>query len=73
MFYIGDPALKIPFPEPNIRLTKINDVPVTQFTDTLKALSQNKMSGEIVDANGNRINSYNGIVTTTLFDKIIHL
>jgi hypothetical protein len=71
MFYLGDPALRIPFPEPNIRLTKINDVPVTQFADTLKALSKNKISGEIVDANGNRINSYNGIVTTTLFDKRI--
>jgi len=71
MFYLGDPALKIPFPEPNIRLTKLNDVPVSQFTDTLKALSKNKISGEVVDANGNRINSYNGIVTATLFDKRI--
>jgi len=71
MFYLGDPALKIPFPEPNIRLTKLNDVPVAQFTDTLKALSKNKISGEIVDASGNRIDSYNGIVTTTLFDKRI--
>ena len=71
MFYLGDPALRIPFPDPNIRLTQINDIPVAQFADTLKALSKNKISGEIVDNNGNRINSYNGTVTTTLFDKRI--
>lgn len=71
VFYLGDPALRIPFPKPNVRLTKINDVPVTQFNDTLKALSQNKISGEIVDDNGNRITNYNGVVSTTLFDKRI--
>lgn len=71
MYYLGDPALKIPFPDPNIRLTRINDMPVNQFADTLKALSKNKFSGEITDANGNRITNYNGVVTATIFDKRI--
>jgi len=71
VFYLGDPALRIPFPKPNIRLTKINDIPVEQFNDTLKALSQNKFTGEIVDDNGNTITNYNGVVSTTLFDKRI--
>ena len=71
VFYIGDPALRIPFPKPNVRLTKINEVPVTQFNDTLKALSKNKFSGEIVDDSGNLISNYNGVVSTTLFDKRI--
>jgi hypothetical protein len=71
VFYLGDPALRIPFPKPNVRLTKINDIPVEQFSDTLKALSQNKFTGEIVDDNGNRITNYNGVVSTTLFDKRI--
>ncbi|QTY28030.1 type IX secretion system sortase PorU [Flavobacterium sp. CS20] len=71
VFYIGDPALHIPFPKPNVRLTHINDTPLNQFTDTLKALSQNKFSGEIVDDGGNIISNYNGVVSTTLFDKRI--
>ncbi len=71
VFYIGDPALKIPFPKPNVRLTQINDTPLNQFNDTLKALSQYKFSGEVVDDNGNLLTNYNGIVSTTLFDKRI--
>jgi hypothetical protein len=71
IYYLGDPALRIPFPDPNVRLTRVNNIPVTQFQDTLKALSKNKFSGEIVDANGNRIENYNGVVTTTIFDKRI--
>ena len=71
VFYLGDPALRIPFPKLNVRLTKVNDIPVTQFNDTLKALSKNKFSGEIVDDNGNKINNYNGVVSTTFFDKRI--
>ncbi len=71
VFYIGDPALRIPFPKPNIRLTQVNDLPIGQFNDTLKALSKNKISGEIVDDSGNRINNYNGILSATIFDKNI--
>lgn len=71
VFYIGDPAVRIPFPKPNIRLTKVNDVPLNAFNDTLKALSKNKFSGEIVDDSGNRINNYSGVVSATLFDKNI--
>jgi hypothetical protein len=71
VFYIGDPALRIPFPKPNIRLTRVNDQPVNVFNDTLKALSTNKISGEIVNDAGNRITNYNGILSATIFDKNI--
>ncbi len=71
VFYIGDPALRIPFPKPNIRLTSVNDIPLNVFNDTLKALSKNKFSGEIVDDAGNKINNYSGVLSATLFDKKI--
>ncbi len=70
-FCIGDPALKLAFPDPNIRLTKINDVPITQDTDVLQALSYAKLAGEVTDVNGNVLTNYNGILTTTIFDKEI--
>ena len=38
VYFIGDPAMKLAFPKPSIRLTKINNVPVGQANDTLKAL-----------------------------------
>ncbi|GGE18859.1 type IX secretion system sortase PorU [Psychroflexus salis] len=71
VFYIGDPALKLPYGEPSIRLTSLNDQAFGQANDTLKGLSKNKISGEIVDASGNRITTYNGNLTTTIFDKRI--
>ena len=69
VFFIGDPAMKLTFPKPNIRLTKINDVPVGQATDTLKALSHAKLSGEVTDISGNVLSSYNGTLSTTIYDK----
>ncbi|TGV00514.1 type IX secretion system sortase PorU [Flavivirga rizhaonensis] len=71
VFFIGDPAMKLAFPEPNIRLTEINDVPITQATDTLKALSYVKLAGEVVDVSGNLITNYNGTLSTTIYDKSI--
>ena len=69
VFFIGDPAMKLTFPKPNIRLTKINDVPVSQTTDVLKALSRAKLSGEVTDISGNVLTNYNGVLSTTIYDK----
>jgi hypothetical protein len=71
VFLIGDPAMKLAFAKPDIRLTRVNDVDITQPIDTLKALSYTKMAGEVVDANGNVLSNYNGTLTATVFDKRI--
>jgi hypothetical protein len=71
VFLIGDPAMKLAFAQPDIRLTRVNDVDVTQSIDTLKALSYTKMAGEVVDVNGNLLSNYNGTLTATVFDKRI--
>ncbi len=71
VFFIGDPAMKLAFPKPNIKLTQINDVPVTQATDTLKALSKVKLSGEVTNAAGVLMNDYDGLLSATIYDKEI--
>ena len=71
VFFIGDPAMKLAFPKPNIRLTTINDVPIAQSTDTLKALSYVKLAGEITDISGTILNDYSGTLSTTIYDKSI--
>ncbi|WP_412561576.1 type IX secretion system sortase PorU [Winogradskyella sp. MIT101101] len=71
VFLIGDPAMKLAFPKPDIRLTKVNDVVITQPIDTLKALSYTKLAGEVTDVNGNLLSNYNGTLTATVFDKEI--
>jgi hypothetical protein len=67
--YIGDPALMLAIPEPNIVLTKINDVPVSQPVDDLKALSYIKLTGEVQDENGILLSNFNGDVSINVFDK----
>ncbi|WP_299399427.1 type IX secretion system sortase PorU [uncultured Gelidibacter sp.] len=71
VFFIGDPAMKLAIAKPNIQLTKINDKPLGQTNDTLKALSKIKMSGEVLDPAGNVMSNYNGVLTPTIFDKEI--
>lgn len=69
--FIGDPAMKLAIPRASIRLTHINDTPITETTDVLEALGKVKMSGEVVDVNGNLLSNYNGVLTATVFDKDI--
>ena len=69
VFYIGDPALKLPTAKPDIRVTKINDEDITTTNQILKALSPAKITGNITDAQGAIRTNYNGILTATIFDK----
>ncbi len=71
VFFIGDPAMKLAFPKPNVKLTQINETPVTQATDTLKALSKIKLSGEVTNAAGVLMSDYNGLLSATIYDKEI--
>jgi hypothetical protein len=70
VFYLGDPALMLAIPKPKIKLTKVNDVLVSQTTDDFKSLARMKVSGEITDEN-DMLTNYNGEVSTTIFDKTI--
>src|SRR5690606_31526251 len=72
VFFIGDPAMKLAVPQPKIRLTHINDVPVTGTVDDFQALSFIKLTGEITDENNNPITSYNGQLAVNIFDKPIN-
>ena len=69
--FIGDPAMKLAIPRPYIRLTQINDTPISQTTDVLQALGRVKLSGEVIDDNGNLLTNYSGVLTATVFDKDI--
>ena len=71
IYYFGDPAMKLAIPQPNVRITKMNDIDITQSIDTLKALSKVKFEGVITDKNNVALNSYNGTLSTTIFDKPI--
>ena len=72
VFYIGDPAMKLAIPKPKIVLTGINDAPVTPDSPPIKALDRVKISGEVTTPSGELLSGYNGIVSTSIFDKEIN-
>ena len=72
VFYLGDPALMLAIPKPKIRLTKVNDIPVSQPIEDFKSLAKMKISGEITDENNILITNFNGELSTAIFDKYIN-
>jgi len=69
VYFFGDPAMKLAQPKPNIKITKINNVDITQSIDTLKALSRVTLEGIITDASNTTLSNFNGKISTTIFDK----
>jgi len=69
IFYVGDPALPLAFPKKDIRITKLNGIPIEQATDTLKALSRVKVEGEVLNESGQVATNYNGTLESKVFDK----
>jgi hypothetical protein len=70
---LGDPALTLNYPEYGITMTGINGTPVSEFRDTLKALSNASISGFVNDLNGNKLTDFSGVVIPTVFDKEISM
>jgi hypothetical protein len=70
IFCFGDPAMELAIPEPNIVLTKMNENLITESLDTLKALSKVTLEGIITDETNNKLENFNGTLSTIVFDKI---
>lgn len=67
---LGDPALKLAYPKYTVVTDTINNSAITETSaDTLKALSIVKITGHIEDEAGNTLNSFNGTVYPTVYDK----
>ncbi len=71
VFFIGDPALRLPLAEPDIIASKLNDQDINSSNITLQALSPAKIEGFVSDNQGNILSNYNGTLTTTIYDKNI--
>ena len=71
IYYLGDPAMKLAIPTPNIRITKMNGIAVSKSLDTLKALSKVRFEGVVTDKNNEPLTDFNGVLSTTVFDKPI--
>ncbi len=66
---LGDPALRLSFPQQKVTVTHVNGQPLRATPDTLKALSEYTISGQVTDAAGTVLRDYNGSVYPIVFDK----
>ena len=71
VFYLGDPALMLAIPKPQVVLTKVNGAPITGPIDDFQSLDYVKLTGEVHDENNNPLPSYNGELSVNIFDKNI--
>jgi len=70
-FLLGDPAMKFNYPISRFNVTKVNGTSVTSANSTasVSPLSQFEIEAQVVDAEGNLDNTFNGDATLTLYDK----
>ncbi len=66
---LGDPALRLNYPEYSCRNLTINNQPVDQFAGTASPLSLLTISGEILDYSGKRMSQFGGTLSTTVYDQ----
>ncbi len=66
---LGDPALRLAYPEYKIITDSINGVPVTLPFDTLKALKKITVSGHVENPGGVFLPDINGVIQPAVFDK----
>lgn len=66
---MGDPAMPLAYPQKQVKCTAINNIPIAEYSDTIRSLSKVTISGEIQDENGNKIETFQGNVYPKVFDK----
>ncbi len=67
--FIGDPALKLAMPKPNIIITHVNEEPIENFTGSLRALDRVKLKGQVTTEAGQLISNFSGNLAVQMFDK----
>lgn len=68
---LGDPALILAYPRENIVARTLNGKALGTGSDTLKALSKVRIGGAVVDAQGQVMTHFNGVVSPTVLDKML--
>jgi hypothetical protein len=66
---LGDPSMRLTYPFHDIVVDSINMAEAGSVQDTLKALSQVRISGFVRDNTGNPLENFEGIIYPTVYDK----
>jgi len=83
IYALGDPAMKLKIPKTGVRVNRVlrrnkdleeglqQEAKVLIENDTVKSLSPIRIEGDVIDALGQRLESFNGTVSVTIFDKLV--
>lgn len=67
---LGDPATIVALPDNKVRTTMINGEPIEDNrVDTIGALQQITINGEVTNTNNQLLEDFNGLVYPTVYDK----
>ncbi len=66
---LGDPSMKLAFPENEIQIEADIENAIKSPGDTLAAFEKIKLKGNIHDTSHEIFHSFNGVMTATVFDK----
>jgi hypothetical protein len=66
---LGDPAVRLAYPEERVYTTTINSKPISASADTLKAFAKITVTGYVGDTKGSLIPGFNGVLYPTIYDK----
>jgi hypothetical protein len=66
---LGNPALRLRYPESKIELTKFNHHSLPAPFDTLRAMTQVTVEGVVKGRDGQMLDNFNGYVFPKMFDK----
>ncbi|HZI01296.1 MAG TPA: type IX secretion system sortase PorU [Flavisolibacter sp.] len=66
---LGDPAMRLGFPEMKVSMTQINGRPITPASDTIRAMEMVVVEGEVRNVVGELQQNFNGTVYLSVFDK----
>jgi hypothetical protein len=66
---LGDPFVKLAYPNFEVKTTQINGTPIANFNDTLKALEKFDIKGEVQGKNGIKLSTFNGVIYPVVYDK----
>lgn len=68
---LGDPALRLLYPDYQIKVTEVNGVDISQTTPTIQARDSVSIKGEIYTPSGEKATDYNGVIYPTVYDSEI--
>jgi hypothetical protein len=70
---LADPALRLAFPKYHVRTNSINGIDVNNQKANISALDKVTIKGSVVDHYGSVLSTYNGDITTVIYDKVIQV